>query len=122
MTNRKQICINIDVGLLKDLDKLAGTRTDNIAIAVQTYLSRTSSTSTHVLPNDMHTPDVDTTILNERIRSQAELLEAKQAQIVDLQTQNGWLQQEYSRVSLIALPPPKARRGWQIWKKRKKGQ
>ena len=119
MMNRKQICIKMDTELLRDLDECAGTRTDNIAMAVQAYLSRISGTSTQVLPNDMHLQDVNIAIQDERIRSQAELLQAKQAQIIDLQAQNGWLQQEYSRVSLIALLPPKEKRKWQIWKKRK---
>jgi len=120
MMNRKQICIKMDTELLKDLDECAGTRTDNIAIAVQAYLSRTSATSTTVLPNDIHTQDVNIAIQDERIRSQAELLHAKDAQIHDLQAQNGWLQHEYSRVSLIALPPPKEKGIRRLWKKKKK--
>ena len=74
MMNRKQICVKIDTELIKHLDECAGTRTDNIAMAVQAYLSRTPATSTHALPNEMHTQDVDTAILDERIHSQAELL------------------------------------------------
>jgi len=67
----------------------------------------------------MDMQDVNTTILNERIRSQAELLAAKDAQIVDLQTQNGWLMSQYSELQRIALPAPKERRKWNIWKKKK---
>jgi hypothetical protein len=67
----------------------------------------------------MHTQDVNTAIQAEKIRSQAELLQAKDAQIIDLQTQNGWLQLEYSRVSLIALPPPKEKGIRRLWKKKK---
>ena len=119
---RKQVCFKMDTELLKELDECAGTRTDNIAMAVQAYLSRTSTTSTHVRPNEKGTQDVNTAIQEEKIRSQAELLAAKEAQIVDLQTQNGWLMSQYSELQKIALPPPKAKRRWQIWKERKKRQ
>jgi hypothetical protein len=109
----------MDTELISQLDALTGTRTDNITLAVQAYLSRTSSTSTNVLPNELHMQDIDTAIQAEKIRSQAELLVAKEAQIHDLQAQNGWLQHEYSRVSLIALPPPKEKGLRRLWKKKK---
>ena len=111
----------MEIELLNDLDECPGTRTDNVSKAVQAYLSSTSAMSTTVHPEDMHTEDVDTSILNERIRSQVELISSKDSQIRDLRETNGWLMMEYQKVLPIALPPPKEK-GIRRFLKKKKGK
>ena len=113
---KKQICIKMDTELLNQLDTLEGTRTGNIHMAVQAYIQDMAAGSTEVHPGNHHEDEIKYAILEERMKAQGDILEAKQAQINDLEQQVGWLTQEYSKLSLRVLPAPKERRTWKFWK------
>jgi hypothetical protein len=113
MPTKKQICLKMDGELLKSLDELEGSRTDNIHLAVQMYLQRAypgnTDVYTEVCTSVEEVSEVKSDILEAKVHAYAELIKAKDEHIKTLQVQNGLLSSEYLRISRIALPDGKKR-------------